>query len=259
MVTGDWLYNINLGVILLGTLLIFLLSLGLGFWLGNRHRKEIEQDPHINTIQAATLGLLGLLMAFTFSMAADRYASRRRVVVDEANAIGTTYLRADMLPEPHRAQVKDLLRAYVDTRIEFMNAGIDPLKFQQATDKTMQLQDQLWQQAIAVSAIDSRSVPTGLFVQSLNEMIDLQATRQALIKNRVPEVIIDLIFISAVITIGLIGYAIGMARKRNLIPTLMMIILITIIFAVIIDLDRPRRGLIRVSQESMIQLQENIR
>lgn len=259
MVTGDWLYNLDLGVIILGTLLIFLLSMGLGFWLGDRHRKESEQDPHINTIQAATLGLLGLLMAFTFSMAADRYASRRRVVVDEANAIGTAYLRADLLPEPNRTQVKDLLREYVDVRVEFMNAGIDPVKFQQATDRTLQLEGELWQQAVAASANDPRSVPTGLFVQSLNEVIDLQDTRMALIKNRVPEVIIDLIFISAMITIGLIGYAVGLTHKRNLIPTLMMIVLITIIFAVIIDLDRPRRGLIRVSQESMIQLQESIK
>jgi hypothetical protein len=257
--TGDWLYELNLGVILIGTLLIFLLSFFIGYWAGRKFRKEGEQDSQINTIQAAILGLLGLLLAFTFSMAAARYENRRGLVLQESNAIGTAYLRAQMLPEPHRIQVTGLLRDYVDTRLAFYDAGVDPIKLQQAIDKTVKLQDQLWQQAIAVSAIDPRSVPTGLFIQSLNEVIDLHSARLAAMKNRVPEVVIDLIFLASVVTLGLIGYTLGMVQQRSLIPALLSLVLIVIIIGVIIDLDRPRRGLIRVSQESMVQLQQSIK
>ena len=256
--TGDWLYDLPLLVIFAGTIVIFLISLGAGLWLGNRHRNEGEKDPHINTIQAAALGLLGLLLAFTFAMSADRYNSRRKVVVDEANAIETAYLRADMLPEPNGTQIQDLLKEYVDIRVEFVNAGEDVVRFQQAYERTIQLEENLWQQAIEVSAIDPRSVPTGLFIQSLNESFDLQASRIALLRNRVPEIIIDLIFVSAAITIALIGYGIGISHHRRLFPILITILLIAMIILVIIDLDRPRRGLITVSQQNMIDLQELI-
>lgn len=256
--TGDWLYDLPLIVIIVGTLLIFLIALGVGLWSGRRHIKEDEKVTQINTLQAATLGLLGLLLAFTFAMAADRYNSRRKVVVDEANAIETVFLRADMLPEPNSTQIQDLLREYVDTRVEFVNAGEDLIRFQQAYDRTIQLEDELWQQAIEVSTIDPHSVPTGLFVQALNESFDLQATRIALLRNRVPEIIIDLIYISAAITIGLLGYGIGISHHRRLLPTLITILLISMIILVIIDLDRPRRGLITVSQQNMIDLQELI-
>jgi len=257
--TGDWLYDLNLGVILLGTLLILLLSFVIGYWAGRRFRKEGEPDSQINTIQTATLGLLGLLLAFTYSMAAARYETRRDLVVQESNAIGTAYLRAKMLPEPQRAQIIGLLREYVDARLEFYDAGVDPTKLQQAIDETEQIQDQLWQQAIVVSTNDPRSVPTGLFVQSLNEVIDLHAARLAAMENRVPEVIIILIFIASIVTQGLMGYALGMVQHRSFIPSLMALLLIVIIIGVIIDLDRPRRGLIQVSQESMIQLQQSIK
>lgn len=257
--TGDWLYELNLGVILLGTLLLLLLSLIVGYWLGRRARGEGGGEPQVNTIQAAVLGMLGLLLAFTFSMAAARYDTRRSLVLQESNAIGTAYLRTQMLPEPHRAQISELLREYVDVRLEFFDAGVDPVKLQLAIDKTEQIQAELWGEAVAVSTIDPRSVPAGLFIQSLNEAIDLHAARLTAMKNRVPEVIIDLIFIASILTLGLLGYTLGMAQHRSLAPALLALLLIVVIIGVIIDLDRPRRGLITVSQESMIQLQQSIK
>ncbi len=257
--TGDWLFNLNLGIMLAGTLFIFILTVIIGYRMGRRSSPDGEQDSQINTIQGATLGLLGLLLAFTFAMSAARYDARRQLVLQESNAIGTTYLRAQMLPDPQRTQISDLLREYVEARLEFYNAGVDAVKLQQATDKTLQIQDQLWQQAIVASASDARSVPIGLFIQSLNEMIDLHAERLAAMRNRVPEIIIYLLFVVAIVTLGLIGYGSGISRRRNLIPILMSLLLIATILMVIIDLDRPRRGIIRVSQESMIQLQQSLK
>lgn len=257
--TGDWLYELDLGVILLGSFLLFLLSLFIGYWTGRKVRKEGEQDTQVNTILAAILGLLGLLLAFTFSMAAARYDVRRNLVVQESNAIGTAYLRTQMLPEPHRTQISDLLRVYVEVRLEFYDAGVDQVRLELAIDKTEQIQAQLWQETVAVSAIDPRSVPAGLFTESLNEVIDLHAARLAAMKNRVPEAVVDLIFIASILTVGLLGYSLGLAQHRNLVPTVLAVLLIVVIIGVTIDLDRPRRGLITVSQESMIQLQQNIK
>jgi hypothetical protein len=257
--TGDWLYELDLGVILLGSFLLFLLSLFIGYWTGRKVRKEGEQDTQVYTILAAILGLLGLLLAFTFSMAAARYDLRRNLVVQESNAIGTAYLRTQMLPEPHRARISELLRGYVDVRLEFYDAGVDQSKLQLAIDKTEQIQAQLWKEAVDVSTSDPRSIPAGLFVASLNEVIDLHAARLAAMKNRVPEAVVDLIFIASILTFGLLGYTLGMTQHRSFIPTLLTLVLVVVIIGVIVDLDRPRRGLIRVSQESMIQLQQNIK
>jgi hypothetical protein len=192
-------------------------------------------------------------------MSASRYDNRRQLVLAESNAIGTAYLRTQMLPEPYRVNIQDILRKYVDTRLEFYNAGIDPVKLQQATDLTVQMQDQIWQQAIELSKIDNRSIPIGLFIESVNEMIDIHSERLAAMKNRVPEIIIDLLIIAAVITLGLIGFSMAIVRRRNLVANLLLLFLIATILTVIIDLDRPRRGLIQVSQESMVQLQQSIK
>jgi hypothetical protein len=253
--TGDWLYDLNLGLILLGTLLIFLLSLVIGYWAGRRARKEGVEDSQINTIQAATLGLSDCcwhLLSWQPPVREPPRSGAAGSMPLARLAAGTNDAR------PHNTQ-SAIMREYVDTRLEFYDAGIDPIRLQQAIDKNQQIQDQLWQQAIAVSAIDPRSVPTGLFIQSLNEVIDLHAARLAAMKNRVPEVIIVLIFIVSIVTLSLIGYALGMFQHRSFIPTLMALILIAIIIVAIIDLDAPRSGLIRISQESMIKLQQSLK
>lgn len=257
--SGNWFYDANLGLVFLVTLMIFFLSVGAGYWIGYKAQKAVVQDSQINTIQGAILALFGLLLAFTMSMASSRYEVRRQLVLTESNAIGTAYLRAQLLPEPYSTQIKSLLRDYVDARLEFYNARIDPLRFQVALDKTKQLQDRLWQQAGLASALDTRSVTTGLFIQSLNEVIDLHSTRLAAMKNRVPETVIYLLFIMAVISLGVVGYASGLVPHRNMIPALVIAFLTVVIIMVIIDLDRPRTGLILINQESMIQLQQSLR
>lgn len=257
--SSDWLYELNQFLILLGTVVIFCLVIVLGYWIGRKSSEDGEAESQINTVQGAVLGLLALLFAFTFAMAASRYDTRKQFVLLEANAIGTTYLRAQMLPEPYSEEIIDLLRKYVDTRLAFFYAGADEDKIAKAIDETENLQAQLWQEAVAVSAIDNRSIPTGLFIESLNEVIDLHSDRLAAMKNRVPEVIVYLLYMVALVTLGFLGYGIGVSRRKNFTPVIIAMVLITLILMVIIDLDRPRRGLITVSQESMIELQESIK
>jgi FtsH-binding integral membrane protein len=246
-----------LTLILFGALLA---ALAFGFWLGRRARATTDETAksQSSTMQGAIIGVLALLLAFTLSMAITRYEARRQLVLEEANAIGTTYLRAKLLPEPYAAQAAKVLRQYVDNRLEFYNAGVDAARLQADIDRAGQLQRQLWAIATAVSTRDNRSIPAGLFVETLNGTIDLQAKRLAATRNKVPEIVILLLFAVSIATATIVGYNSGLSNQRRLFAAVLLIVLITLIIWVLIDLDRPRRGLILISQQSMIDLQQAI-
>ena len=164
--------------VFLVTVAIILLAIEGGFRLGTyrRRRSEGEDKPPVGEMVAATLALLAFILAFTFGLAGSWFDGRRRLVVDEANAIGTTYLRAGMLPEPHRSDVRDLLREYVDVRLE----AVQPGKLGESVRRSEGLHARLWAEATAVAEKQPSSVVVGLFIWSLNEVIDLHAKRIAL-------------------------------------------------------------------------------
>jgi hypothetical protein len=254
------LYTIDASLITLVVFIALLVALEVGYRLGRRARANIDDTAksQSGTIQGAIIGVLALLLAFTLSMAIARFDTRRQLVLDEADAIGTTYLRAKLLPAPYATSAADLLRQYVANRLEFYNAGIDEARFLAANDQAAKLQGQLWSIATAASAQDNRAVPTGLFVQTLNDTIDLQAKRLAATRNTVPETVSLLLLAVAIATVAIVGYNSGLSSRRHLFATLTLVILITVIIWVLIDLDRPRRGLILISQQSMIELQQTM-
>jgi hypothetical protein len=183
-------------------------------------RQEEKESP-VGGMVAGTLGLLAFMMAFTFGLAGSRFEDRRQVVLDEANAIGTTYLRAAMLPEPMRTEVKNLLREYADVRIEAVQ---QPGKLDQALAKSEELHERLWAQAVAVTEKD-RSPIAAIFVESLNQMIDLHATRvQAGLRSRVPAVIWIVLYVLAILAMEMIGYHAGLANSRRSIAAVALII-----------------------------------
>ena len=191
-------YEVNLWLILVAGIGFFLLATEAGFLLGRRSQEtmEITSNPGY-TIQAPALGLLALLLGFTFSMAVSRYDARKQVVLEESNAIGTTFLRAQLLPEPPREEVSNLLRRYVEVRLEFYEAGNDQKMLQEVRDETERFQSQLWADGAALAEKDPRAVTTGLFLQSLNEMIDLNAKRISALENHVPVVTLVLLYFVA--------------------------------------------------------------
>ncbi len=256
----EFLYDLELGFILLGSLVFFLAATEIGFRLGRRAHSRVNADAksELSILQGAIMGLLALLLGFTFSMAISRYEVRKQLVLDEANAIGTTYLRAQLLPEPERREVSNLLRSYVGARLEFYAAGVDEKKLDAAKRKTEGLHDQLWSHATTLGGRDPRAVTTGLFLQSLNEVIDLHSKRINALENHVPEIIIELLFFIAIIATGLIGYGCGVGGRRNFFVTLATSLLIAAVILVILDLDRPRRGLIRVSQQRLVELRDSL-
>ena len=229
-------------------------EVGYRFAQSRLRRSKDEKEAPVGGMAGATLGLLAFMLAFTFGMAASRFEDRRQVLLSEANAIGTTYLRSKLLAEPMRSEAQNLLREYVDVRLE----GLQPGKFQQAMVKSEELQNRLWSVAVA-QAEKERNEITSLFVQSLNEVIDLHATRvMAVVRSRVPGMIWIVLYLLAVIAMVMMGYHAGVAKSRRSIATIALVIAFSSVLYLIADLDRPGQGTLKVSQQAMIDLRKSM-
>jgi hypothetical protein len=232
---------------------IVLVAAEFGRLIGNFSRRRHPEPiaPHLLTLEGAALGLVALMIGFTFSMALSRFDARLSAVVNEANAISTTALRARMLPEPQASDVKTLLQQYTQLRLDQGTAPQDSDELEQAVQRSNDLQAKLWQIAMAVSAGDPHSVPAGLLVQTLNQMIDLQETRLAARGNRVPGVVFALLYGIAGVAIGFSGFVSSLGGSRGRIPVAVMAVLIGSVIGMIADIDRAQSGFITVSQQAM--------
>jgi len=243
--------------------LLLLAATELGFRIGRRGYSRISEKSktQISVIQGSMLGVVGLLLGFTIAMAVSRFELRKKLVLDEANAIGTSYLRTDLIPEPDRGYIAQQLRDYLGLRLRYAR---DPsiLKDGNAIKKAQQeigrAQNLFWRRAIACAQKDPNPVTTGLLLQSLNEIIDLSTARWAALNNHVPETVIYVNAVVALLATTLVGYSIGLAGQRDVFSVALLSIGITITLTVIIDLDSSRQGLITVSQQPLIDLQENL-
>jgi len=257
--TSEILYNFNSLLIVSILFLLILVTNEIGYRLGSHFYQLPNNDikSQTNSIQGGMLGLLALLLGFTFSIALERYNKRSETVIEEANAIGTTLLRTRLLPPPFDSEAATMLHKYIDLRVDAAKIDLsdseDRYKLGKITDN---LQDQIWETAMQAAKKEPNPVTTGLFISTLNDMIDARSTRNAYLQLHVPEVILFLLFVVFITSGGLIGYASGLGKNRNFIPTLLMTFLINLVVFIIIDLDRPRRGLIRVNKDSIKELQE---
>ncbi len=238
----------------------FLIVIELTFRLGFRHREHNDSTliGHINALQAALLGLLALLFGFTFSMAVTRFDTRKSLVVDEANAIGTVYLRVQLLPNPQQKELSDLLKVYVAQRLACAEAGADQERLDAAFAAVSRTQSQIWKATAAASVQSPTPISGSLFVQAVNAMIDVSETHRVALENHVPEIVIYLLFINSIAALGFIAYGAGLTGKRRAGSTAIFAFLIAVVLTVILDIDRPRRGFITVTQGSMLRLQADM-
>ena len=244
------LYNYPLLMVYVVGLAVILAVSEIGWQLGVR--VEGRGGSNISTLESAMLGLLALIIAFTFSMALSRYEARRDAVLNEANSIGTTALRARLLPEPHRTETLKLLREYVQIRLDIVRSGTSLAEQMAVIDRSNSLQEALWQQTKAMAAKDNGMVPTGLFIQTLNEMIDNQGKRLAALRGRVPNIVLLSLFAIAAVAGAFAGYASGLEAKRTRLPVYIMGLLVSAVIFLILDLDRPSSGFITNNQQPMI-------
>jgi hypothetical protein len=230
----------------------------LGIVLGRlaRNRSEHLREPFA-VLQAALLGLVALVLAFGLSLAVGRYEARRAAVVDDANAIGTTYLRAQTLREPMRTESLGLLVRYTDTSIRLSKVVPGSAASRKAIADGEVLQRELWRLA-GESLVDApnASAPR-LYVDTLNEMIDMQTVRVATLNNRVPGAVLAVEVIGAAIALGLLAFYLSILG-RGVSPVLLAAALITMLLLVTFDLDRPTRGLIRVPDTPLVSLRASM-
>lgn len=240
---------------------VLLVGTELGFRIGRHHTPERRQlhQGQSRTLQGALLGLLGLLLGFTFAMAVGRFETRKQLVLDEANAIGTSWLRAGFLDDQGRETVRASLMDYIDARLEAaeLAPGSDELKSELA--RSEQHQATIWRTMVA--AVRTQDSPSkALLAVALNDLIDLDAKRQAASRNHVPRSVWLLLMLVSFTVCGTTGYATGLdASGRLALAMVVLPILVTVVITIITDLDNPRRGLIQVSQQSMVDLQQNLR
>jgi len=216
--------------------------------------KGVDDEDH-GAVVSAALGLLALLMGFTFALAVDRFETRRALVLEEANAIGTAYLRAQLLEEPHRSQVSRLLVEYTDNRLEI--AGKPPEEARLLLGRNDRLLTELWVSTVAafptIRGVDFSSA----YIDSMNLVIDLGESRKAARMARVPNEVYLVLFIYIVAASGLLGYTLDGPREKWAGRILFM--LLTLSLMLIIDIDRPARGGINESQGPMEDLQASLR
>ena len=240
--------------LLLGTALAVVLDLGRRIAV----RYQIDQTPQrkeqMGTIRDGLFILVSLLLGFTLTLAASRVAERRSLLVEEAISIGTTYLRASTLPRPYRDHSKQLLREYVDTRLELDSVGVNASRFNEAVSSAKRLQEDLWLDAVTVAQND-RTAVTAVYLNSLNETIDLHEKRVAAFENRVPQPIWLLIISVSLIAVFTRGSTL---TTRFWLTLVLLPITIAIVVSLIADLDSPSRGLIRLDQRALQRLKADM-
>lgn len=241
------------GVLLLLILVVNEIGYRLGRWWQSRTDEEIKEQT--TAIQASILGLLALLLGFTFTMALQRYDNRAEAMLAEANAIGTAQLRAQLLPSEMRQPAEDLFNHYVSLRVESgLHSTVQEDQRETLRAKEQQVIQQFWGVAIRSVDMDPRPVTSGLFVQALNDMFDARDKRSALLARHVPEVVLYLLVVVFIATCGFLGYSSGIKGRRPYVSTSMLASIIALVMFIVIDLDRPRRGYIQVDQTALQNL-----
>jgi hypothetical protein len=227
-----------------------------GYRLGRwRHARTAEEkEAPVGAMVGTILGLLAFMLAFTFGLAASRFEARRQAVLEEANAIGTAHLRTQLLPEPQRGESGRLLRQYVDARLLATEEG----RMAEGIARSEELHLLLW--AAAVTAAERQPGPiTGLYIQSLNEMIDLHARRvQVGLRSRIPVGIWTGLLTLTLLGMASVGYHSGLAATRRSPAMLGLVLALAGVLYLIADLDRGHEGLLKVGQQAMIDVQRSM-
>lgn len=253
----DW---VPIWAFFLGTILLVMGFIEVGYRLGaNAHRRSAEEkETPISGVSGTVLGLTAFIMAFTFAIVAERYQVRKGLVREDANAIRVAYVRADFLPEPDRAESKRLLKVYLDKRLAFAHAGNVERDIVPLLAETDRVQRRLWRIAVANAERDMNSDVAALYIESLNEMSAVNASRLALgVRARVPMGIWFALYSLTILGMVSMGYHAGVAGSKRSKATWIVAISFGMVIALIASLDRPG-GFVRVTQQPLIDVQQFI-
>jgi hypothetical protein len=250
----------SLSAIGLEIFVLLILVNGIGYRIGRRHSKLEDGEKRekiAGTITGAMLALLGFILAISLSMADSHFEARRKMILDEANALGTSRLRAMTIGGPHGTEVIRLLKEYAQLRLEFFAAGEDTNRLKLVDKQTSNLQQRIWEHASVIAGAAPTPI-SGLLLSSLNEVIDLATTRRWALEVRIPPYVINLLLVLSVLTMGLMGYYFGVCGVRYPILSAFLFVAFTVAILLVMDLNRPRSGFIQAEQSPLVWLIEDM-
>jgi hypothetical protein len=239
------------GVFLLFAL-VTLLCFEIGFRIGRwwQDRMPGEQEGPTDMLVGSILALMAFLLAVTMGMAADRFDARRGMVLTEANAIGATYLQASYLPDPQAEQMRELLREYLPLRVVDGTSQV-----QENVRRSMELHAQMWTITAEVARSGHSPDLMSTFGSSVTELVGINEARVvAGLYARVPGTVLLLLLVGSALSLAMVGYNAGLARRRSVLSAVVMVIALGAVLTLVIDLDRPQQGFINVSQQPLLDV-----
>ena len=256
MPTDNWMSLIPLPLLFLLAGVMVAAAIKLGLVLGERAHERSGREESIGSTVGAALGLLAFMLGFTFSMAGTRFDQRKVLVTEEVSAIGTSYLRAGLLPGPYGPQMRELLREYVDGRVQVPE---DRQARQAAIAAAEAIQRRMWTSVEAMHSLHAPSLPQSQFIESLNQAIDLHTKRVIVgTQFRIPGAIWFGLFVVTALAMTLVGYQCAQLRQRQLIVNSILAITFSAVITLIADLDRSTEGTVQLVNQPMLDLQRQL-
>ena len=231
-----------------------LASIWTGYKLG---LKKTKTDNKNSEISSALLGLLALILGFTFAMAGSRYENRRENLIDEANCIGTALLRSDVYPDSLKNEFKKDFRLYLNSRKDYYLLDNNEAKLTASLKQSAEVSDRLWNRAAFYAKDKNYFLQSNMMLPALNQMFDSASKSNMVLNSKVPETIVYLLFAFSIVISFFIGYNSGLEKKINIKFITGFCFLICIVIFITLDLDRPRRGLIKLDTEISLMQQLN--
>lgn len=248
--------RLTIGGVWLVVFIAVLLAHAVGDQLGRRRRASGLDAAQLGTVQGGLLGLFGLLLAFSFASAAGRFVDRQELILQESNAIGTAYLRADLLPPPHADALRTALKSYVTARVAFHDAGSDREAVRATITRAEQLHAAIW--LAGVAGVGETPTATVVVMQALNEVIDLHAARVDALHRHLPAAVVLLLLVTAMLVAASTGFGTGLTGVRHVWGSIAFVVVTAAVLALTLDLDFPRAGFVRVGQLPMLELQRSL-
>ena len=254
------IYTIPISVFFWATVCVVGIFMEIGYKLGRavHKRSNVEKESSVSAVTGSILALVAFMLAFTFSIVASRYDARKELVRNEANAIGTAYLRSDFISEPDRSEAVKLFREYVDLRLAAVQPG-NGNKVRDALAGSNRIQRQLWHMAVVNARKDMNSDVAALYIESLNSVIDIHALRVSIaLQARIPPGIWLVLFMLVFLGVIGVGYQAAIAESGRSLVTVLLTVAFAMVVTLILALDRPQCGYVPVSQQPLIDLQSSM-
>ena len=248
----SFLFDLDAVYIVLVLFFTMLITLAIGYRLGRKSKKNRSDD---SGILASLLGLFALLIAFTFGMAGSRFENRKANLIEESNCIGTAVLRSDIYPDSTKNAFKQDFENYLDARVLYFKSGRNDSTINESLKSSTKAAENLWKRASFYAKNKDYLVQSQMMLPALNSMFDITATTNAVFNSSVPETIIYLLLVFSIIISFYIGFSSGFKKQIDRVFLFGFCFLTSIVIYTILDLDRPRRGVINLN-EQIILLEE---